>query len=262
MCVVTGLKINKYMKLANDAENIDPAHKKESMQTLASHLGNALSFHRRLARTETEPHRILKILNIRYKSDYVGILYLWMKVLFTVNCIMQWYLLNMFLRTDKDLLFGIVGVLRLLRENAWEVTGLFPRVALCDLIERGTGSVVRTHTVQCTLSINLLNEKLFLMLYFWYLALSIVTIASLVYWTVVLTFPRFSVSFVARHVRLMDPEFDAVVNRGNLSRFVRLYLNYDGMLILRLLSFNSGIIFLSELVYTLWRKFLDCECDV
>ncbi|KAL1237845.1 Innexin-19 [Trichinella pseudospiralis] len=71
--------------------------------------------------------------------------------------------------------------LRLLSGNGWELTGVFPRVTMCDFEVRVLGNLNR-YTVQCVLMINMVNEKIFLLVWCWTVALTCINSLHYVYW--------------------------------------------------------------------------------
>ncbi len=58
---------------------------------------------------------------------------------------------------------------------------IFPRVTKCSFFKYGPSGTVQTHDSICVLPINIMNEKIYVFLWFWLVALSIVTVISLLY---------------------------------------------------------------------------------
>ena len=57
----------------------------------------------------------------------------------------------------------------------------FPR---CPVHLFGPSGTAMSYDGVCVLPLNILHEKIFLALWFWYAVLAVATVASLVYWTV------------------------------------------------------------------------------
>jgi hypothetical protein len=64
----------------------------------------------------------------------------------------------------------------------WPMSDRFPRVTLCDFQIRQQTNVHR-YTVQCVLPINLFNEKVFLLIWFWLIFVGLSTVLDILYWT-------------------------------------------------------------------------------
>uniref|UniRef100_A0AC35UEJ4 Innexin n=1 Tax=Rhabditophanes sp. KR3021 TaxID=114890 RepID=A0AC35UEJ4_9BILA len=63
----------------------------------------------------------------------------------------------------------------------WSNSGLFPRVTVCDFSINKLGQQVH-YTVQCLLPSNLLNEKIFIIMWSWMVILLLINLANIVNW--------------------------------------------------------------------------------
>uniref|UniRef100_A0A0K0DGJ2 Innexin n=1 Tax=Angiostrongylus cantonensis TaxID=6313 RepID=A0A0K0DGJ2_ANGCA len=96
--------------------------------------------------------------------------YIIMKLMFIVNIALQIVILHIFLGFNWGDLFH----LKLGFNTDWKSTGLFPRSTMCDFEVRNKGNLQR-YSVQCVLSLNMFNEKIFLVLLYWLIFLFIVS---------------------------------------------------------------------------------------
>ncbi len=56
--------------------------------------------------------------------------------------------------------------------------------------------------------INIFNEKIFILLWFWYMILLVATVFSFGYWFIVMLIPPFSRWFVSQNLELSEMPFD------------------------------------------------------
>ncbi|MFH4976115.1 hypothetical protein AB6A40_002824 [Gnathostoma spinigerum] len=178
---------------------------------------------------------------------YITNLYLFCKLLNLVNIFVQFALLNQFLGPQYT--FWGFGILNdIIKGRQWAESGHFPRVTLCDVNIREIGNVNRK-TVQCVLMINMLNEKIFIGIWFWLLFVGVLTFVNLLYWIVISYHPNLGKDFIGRKlafksIRYTEPE---------LKEFYNDAICKDGVTVLRLIGENAGELIAAEAVAGLWR---------
>jgi len=131
----------------------------------------------------------------------------------------------------------------------WETTGYFPRITFCEIMFKGLGQP-RTHQIQCLLMINILIEKVFVMIHFWLLWLAVVTAYNFL-----TTFHELLVDGKPKVRSLSEPYFDD--DRKQFSDFWNKYLSNNGLLIIRFVEEHAGTVVASKLVKELselWSK--------
>jgi hypothetical protein len=68
----------------------------------------------------------------------------------------------------------------------WQVwsrfaTKLFPKIAKCEFFKIGFSGSIEKHDILCMLPLNIINEKIFALLYFWYILLMMLLGFNIVY---------------------------------------------------------------------------------
>ncbi len=125
---------------------------------------------------------------------------------------------------------------------------------MCDFKVRDVAQV-HTHTVQCVLPINLFNEKIFMLVWFWLAFVSFVNIYDLLAWILRCFFSNIRYQYVKYRIELMQQE--SHLRKFICKDFVFRYLQQDGCLVLRLVEMNSSDLVASELINELWRKYTE-----
>ncbi|GFS69433.1 innexin shaking-B [Nephila pilipes] len=102
---------------------------------------------------------------------------------------------------------------------------MFPKVTSCTYRYFGEGGKIRSESVLCVLAVNVMNEKIFLFLWFWFMMLSVVTFCALVFKIVVFSVTSLRLTLLcARFPNIRADDFKVIVETGNLSNYLFVYL--------------------------------------
>ena len=66
---------------------------------------------------------------------------------------------------------------------------VFPKVVKCSMSYHGVSGNIENNSGMCTLPINIINEKIYLVLWLWFTFLACISAISLVYQSILLLFP-------------------------------------------------------------------------
>ena len=147
----------------------------------------------------------------------------------------------------------------------WGESKRFPRVTLCDFHIREVG-ITHRYTVQCVLPINLFNEKIFLILWFWILLLAAFNIGDFISWLARIIRVGSRSAYVRRKLAMNqaanEPLDDLTtspqrqLNEKKIRKaFVRDYLQEDGCFALRLLARNGQDIIVGKVIDNLYKHY-------
>lgn len=100
--------------------------------------------------------------------------------------------------------------------------------------------------------INMFNEKIFLLLWFWVVIVVVLNSLSCLQWLALCLSVRSRVEYVGRYLRtqLEPSEIDA--NQALIKKFVQYFLRFDGVLLLRKLTYHCGDMLTTKLIYALF----------
>ncbi|XP_071103677.1 innexin unc-9-like isoform X2 [Haliotis cracherodii] len=182
-------------------------------------------------------------------TDLAG-LYLSTKLCYLAVSIGMFVLLNKFLAMDYTL-YGAELMSHLIQNREIRESPRFPRVTLCDFEIRQLQNIQR-YTVQCVLSVNLYNEKIFAFLWFWFILVIILGIYGYCTWFRNIIVPSCRKEYVTKYLQCNDK--DHKTNAKEI-KFIRDYLATDGVFALRMLEYNTSEMVVMDVVKSLWGKF-------
>ncbi|BFZ15641.1 hypothetical protein BsWGS_18679 [Bradybaena similaris] len=189
-------------------------------------------------------------------GTYLTGLYLFVKVLYVANVVIQFFLLNAFMGGWYNL-YGFEVIDGLAKDHYWRDSPRFPKVTLCDFEIRQLQNI-QVHTVQCVLPINLYNEKIFIFLWFWFVYVAVCTCGNFLFWVWRSLVHSNRIFYIKKYMKLLNKiqdEKDKLLVR----KFSDLYLRDDGVFILRLIARNTNEILVSEIISKLWEIFMENE---
>lgn len=255
------------MKIISSMDQSNTDAREKSMRTICKIIDRSIDIARDygditcFGRVRRYINRCFLPLN-KANGAYISTLYMIIKILYIVNVCGQFFLLNAFLGPDFNI-FGFQVIRDFwLGKDFWE-SPRFPRVTMCDFTIRTLGENNQRNTIQCTLPINLFNEKIFIFIWFWYAMVAALSVYSFFVW-----FFNFTSSsrtqFVRRYLRFNDRLPYNHTSSGNIidtkmfEAFIFEYLRQDGVFLLRIVKKNANDLVVGELISALWDQFKRC----
>lgn len=101
---------------------------------------------------------------------------------------------------------------------------------------------------------NVFNEKIFTIIWFWLVFLTITNLKSVLSTIIRNNFRRVNYSYIANYLNLYSKK-ERFKRQLLVKRFIFDYLSADGVLILRLISENISDLLTSEVVNELWNEY-------
>ncbi|CAF0810648.1 unnamed protein product [Rotaria sp. Silwood1] len=178
-------------------------------------------------------------------GNYLRSIYLMVKFLYLINSFIQLIVIHMVLGQPGWFYGFDVWYSVFVRNSVLTDSPYFPRVTLCDLRIREVGNLHR-YTVQCVLPINMLNEKLFSLAWFWFVYVFISNLFSFLFTLYDTILLRSRISFIRNLYRISSSK--SFINENLLEEFTKDFLMQDGVLILEIIYYNGPVFLAVEVV--------------
>ena len=196
-----------------------------------------------------------------FKEDYGAYLapsYLAVKCIYIILGLFTMFFLNSMVGPGFYT-FGIEVASNFFAKSDWKSISSqsFPKVTLCNIEIRQVGQP-KIQTVQCVLTINLFNEKIFTIVWWWMVFLIMSTCWSLLWWVykVQLHFVRAKkILFYLKSGEDYQQYQDLEESDPHFQYFVGDYLKPDGAFIFEIIEANSNVAFCSDLMVEMWHAF-------
>ncbi|TGZ65420.1 hypothetical protein CRM22_005888 [Opisthorchis felineus] len=256
----TGTDIQHLVLSANQAVHATDDQRTKMIQHVARTLEQMLFQHREY-RNDVWSHirrRLWKTCSLLVVSKRLGTrlfaIYLFIKCLYLVNAVGQVFMMQTFLglRYDNYSFFGIAIARDILSGKDWQRTLVFPRVGYCLVPVRHMGASNYV-TGQCVLPVNMLNERIYVFLWFWIVLAATLTAISIPTWFMRMSYQKSRTCFIKKYLKL--GEVLTKKDRGMVEKFKRQFLRQDGIFLLRMIAINAGDLICSDIVCQLWKIF-------
>ncbi|XP_054016119.1 uncharacterized protein LOC128896721 isoform X2 [Hylaeus anthracinus] len=102
---------------------------------------------------------------------------------------------------------------------------VFPRMTKCTFYKYGVSGEVERHDAVCILPLNVVNEKIYVFLWFWFLFLGVLSFITVLYRIVIIFSPRTRVYLLRLRFRLVRREaVETIVRRSKVGDWFLLYM--------------------------------------
>ncbi|GFV74774.1 innexin inx2 [Trichonephila clavipes] len=144
-----------------------------------------------------------------------------------VNVVGQIFLMDAFLGGE----FSTYGS-KVLQFTNWDwsvrydpMIKVFPRLTKCTFHRYGSSGDVQRHDAMCILPINIINEKIYVFLWFWFIILAVLSGLALVYRGFIVFFPRSRFLVTRSRARLANQDYlESIINKCKLGDWLLLDL--------------------------------------
>lgn len=208
--------------------------------------------------------------------------YLLLKFLNLLNVIFQIIMLH-FIFGAEFYKYGLDFLSKLLtQQDPYELSTQFPILTFCDFYVHQNMRQIHWNTVQCILSINILIEKIYVIIWFWLVILLVVTLFNLLSWSFEMILPgriEFLFKYINIRIKMLNncnnlngnsidsngkktrqvanDQVISWVTKENLKKFQNKYLSNDGYIMLHIIKSVAGDIVFMELLYEIWMDFVN-----
>lgn len=249
-CSRTGIIIKELIGMADQALYSTPDDQSDIIWNLASYMDRWIEIRDFNSSGGIILKKKLNNVGIN-RGNFLTALFFFIGILYSVISVLQFYFLDVVLKSDFRTL-GIDFISNVLKDEERQSMARFPRVTFCDLLIRQMANVQRW-TVQCSLPINLFNEKIFLIVWFMLVVGCAVNTSYMLYNVYSFFISTWRYDHVKKYLMLNNPE--NFRENEQSKEFVEKYLKSDGVLVLWLLGHNSSDIIVMDLIQELWTKY-------
>ncbi|XGW23962.1 hypothetical protein V3C99_005847 [Haemonchus contortus] len=241
----SGLNVENLVRMAVAAETAEDSGREKKVSAICTHLENSVQLQISRSDGASLLTRLTKFGQL--DGTYVCNVYLITKIIYVINLVMQFLMMNKFLG-QNDPYWGVHILSDILTGTDWELSGNFPRIAMCDFQVRVLGNLQR-YSIQCVLSLNMFNEKIFLFLYFWFILVGILTAFDAIHLAYSTRLNSQKLQFVRKFIKSTADEDDLMED------FCIYQVNPDMIVILNMIGAHANDVISSEVLQQMWKNY-------
>jgi hypothetical protein len=185
--------------------------------------------------------------------------YFLLKILNLTNVIAQIFILNEIFG-GHFLDYGFRYAKKLwIGKNPLLNTREFPIFTLCDFLIHEPNRKQQHHTIQCILTMNVLFEKFYVLIYFWFLILTILTFFNIISWLYEISFAS-KTAFLHKYLTIQSKmlnknESIPPLNNIDIENFQKKYLEINGLVMLLIVKNVVGDVSFIKVLGALYNDF-------
>ncbi|EGT45413.1 hypothetical protein CAEBREN_29915 [Caenorhabditis brenneri] len=216
---------------------------------------------------------------ITFNSAFPSVLYTLTKLFFITNVIVQMKLIAKFLDVESwtwgfDLLKKFMyppprlhdfyafsdkkKFAAVLADGDFNRFQYFPILVGCEYQLQESVDRFVNHKTQCIIPMNVINEKIFVGIYFWFLVLTALSIMGTIKWILRIKSRQMNESMIYKLIKktLEEEPMDSKLHEYRYS-FVHQYLCADGILLIYFMMDTNGFLKTEEVISALYRKYVE-----
>lgn len=257
-----GIEIVNYVDAAMKYETVDKyAEREKLLDFLTGHIDKFIEAKQSYKdRQKQISYRVKRIFSFvlfwtgKRFGNYLIILYIFCKLLYLCNVFGQLFLMTKLLGINNYHMLGFEILRRMSNGENMISNHYFPKVTHCDFKIRELGND-HLYTVQCVLTINIFTEKIYVILWFWFVILTIITCVDLLTFIIKNLIPFERYKYVKKHV-LVFSKLKSVEHKKFFRQFAKKYLKPDVVLVFKIIATNVNGVVVSELIKQLWDSYV------
>lgn len=149
------------------------------------------------------------------------------KVLNFLNVIGNMFLIDIFLG-GEFFSYGtkVLQFSQLDQEDRYDpMIAVFPRVTKCTFQKFGPSGTIESHDALCILALNILNEKIYILLWFWFIILTIVSGVQLGYNFSLMMVPSVKERMLRHRYKFNTPNtLSAFIKKTQVTQYVQIFV--------------------------------------
>lgn len=154
---------------------------------------------------------------IRYKRTHklYALRYWGCELLCLVNILLQLWMMDSFFN-GEFFSYGtrVLGYSEVPQEERYDpMIYIFPRVTKCTFHKYGASGSIQTHDSLCILPLNIVNEKTYIFLWFWYIILAVILSLLVIYRLVIIFVPKIRPRLLHARSRTLSRDMAERVSR-------------------------------------------------
>uniref|UniRef100_A0A0A9WAN6 Innexin n=2 Tax=Lygus hesperus TaxID=30085 RepID=A0A0A9WAN6_LYGHE len=180
-----------------------------------------------VAKTDKTTRLVQYIVDTLHRNNVYASCYYLCELLNFINVIGNMFLIDSFLG-GSFMTYG-TDVLRFSSLNQEQrndpMVTIFPRVTKCTFHKYGPSGSIQTHDAMCILALNILNEKIYIFLWFWFILMAVLSALSLVYSMATVLLPSIREQILIRRFRFGTPAgVKALIRKTQVGDFLLLHM--------------------------------------